>query len=245
MQISRAIQTQGLTKYFSIKGISVTALQNINLSISYGEIFGLMGPNGAGKTTLVKILSTLLLPTSGTAYVAGYDLKDADKVKGAIGLVSSDERSFYWRLSGRENLKFFGCLHNLSASIINERVEGIIETLQIGEFIDRRFDGYSTGMKQKMSIARSLISHPRILFVDEPTKGLDPVSASHITGILKDLAGRGITIFLITHNAEESGEICGRVAIMDKGRILADLNPGGCNLKQAMLEILGGKSEKC
>ena len=245
MQNTHAIQTIGLTKHFGVKGISVKALQDINLSIGYGEIFGLMGPNGAGKTTLVKILSTLLLPTSGRAYVAGYELKDANKIKSAIGLVSSDERSFYWRLSGRENLRFFGCLHNLDSSVINERIESIIEMLQIGEFIDRRFDGYSTGMKQKISIARSLISNPRILFVDEPTRGLDPVSASHITGILKDLAGRGITIFLITHNTEEAGEICTRVAVMDNGRLLAELSPTGCNLKQSIFGILGIRAEKC
>lgn len=236
-----AIQTFGLTKHFSIKGIPVTALQDINLSISYGEIFGLMGPNGAGKTTLFKILSTLLLPTSGEAFVAGYNIKDADKVKGAIGFISSDERSFYWRLSGRENLKFFAALYSLSPSEIKQRIEWAVETIGIEEFIDRRFDSYSTGMKQKISIARSLICKPRVLFVDEPTKGLDPMSASHIAGILKNLSDGGITIFITTHNTEEAKELCERVAVMDKGRILAELKPKEVNLKSFLQEKLGGE----
>lgn len=239
-----AIETQKLTKHFIFKGKSITALQDVNLSIPYGEVFGIMGPNGAGKTTLIKILATLLLPTSGDAYVAGYNLKNSNKIKNAIGLISSDERSFYWRLSGMENLKFFASLHNLSSTDMKLRIEWIIDNLQLSEFIGRRFDSYSTGMKQKMSIARSLISEPRILFVDEPTKGIDPISALHITGILRNLAENGITIFLITHNAEEAREICRRVAIMDKGRVLAELNPVNCDIKLSMFELLEMR-EKC
>lgn len=236
-----AIQTFGLTKHFSIKGISVTALQDINLSIAYGEIFGLMGPNGAGKTTLFKILSTLLLLTSGEAFVAGYNINDADKVKESIGFVSSDERSFYWRLSGRENLKFFAALYSLSPSEIKQRIEWAAETIGIEEFIDRRFDSYSTGMKQKISIARSLISKPRVLFVDEPTKGLDPMSASHIAEILKNLSDGGITLFIITHNTEEARELCERVAVMNKGRILAELKPKEADLKGFLHDTLRGE----
>lgn len=238
MNYPLAIQTQRLTKHFIFKGRSITALQDINLSIPYGEIFGLMGPNGAGKTTLVKILSTLLLPTSGSARVAGYDLKDTINIKMSIGLLSSDERSFYWRLSGMENLRFFASLHNLSPSVVKERINEIIDMLQIREFINRRFDSYSSGMKQKMSIARSLINKPRILFVDEPTRGIDPVSASNITHILRDLAKNGTTIFLITHNIQEASEICSRVAIMDKGRILAELDPSNCSLKESMFDLI-------
>lgn len=241
MKNNLAIKTLNLTKIFVSGKKTITAIQDINLSIGYGDIFGLMGPNGAGKTTLFKILSTLILPTSGEAFVADNNIKEADKVKGSIGFISSDERSFYWRLSGRENLKFFAALYNLSPSEIKQRIDWAAETIGINEFIDRRFDSYSTGMKQKMSIARSLICKPRVLFVDEPTKGLDPMSASHIVEILKKLSDEGITLFIITHNTEEAKELCQKVAVMNNGRILAEVNPMKVNLKGFLHETLGGE----
>jgi ABC-2 type transport system ATP-binding protein len=242
METADAIKTLALTKFFTSKGNPILAVDGVNLDISQGEIFGLMGPNGAGKTTLLKILSTLLLPTSGEAYVAGYNIKEEDKLKGSIGVIFSEERSFYWRLTGRENLRFFGSLYNLKPSEIKERIDRLIETVGMEDFIDRRFDSYSTGMKQKLSIARSLISNPRILFIDEPTKGLDPIAASQIREILKTLSLTGITVFIITHSTEEAREVCERVAIMDKGKIKAEVRPTEVELKDFLIETIGGGS---
>jgi len=241
MESSCSIKTLNLTKFFDSKEGPIVAIDNLNLSVSKGEIFGLMGPNGAGKTTLLKILTTLLLPTSGEAYVSGYSLREANKIKASIGVVFSEERSFYWRLTGRENLRFFATLYNLKPSEIKERIDQITETIGMKDFIDRRFDSYSTGMKQKLSIARGLICNPGILFFDEPTKGLDPIAAIQIRGILKTLSQTGITIFLITHSTEEANEICERVSIMDKGRIKATIRPGEVELKDFLIETIGGR----
>lgn len=142
-----AIRTSKLTKIFVSKGSELSALVDVNLSIPNRTIFGLIGPNGAGKTTLLKILSTLLLPTSGEAYVAGYNIREEGKVKSSIGVIFSEERSFYWRLSGMENLRFFATLHNLKPFEIKERIDEIIEMFGMKDFINRRFDSYSTGMK--------------------------------------------------------------------------------------------------
>jgi ABC-2 type transport system ATP-binding protein len=238
-----AIKTINLTKFFTSKGNPIPAVDGVNIEISQGEIFGLMGPNGAGKTTLLKILTTLLLPSSGEAYVSGYSIREEDKVKGSIGVISSEERSFYWRLTGRENLRFFATLHNLNPSEIKRRIESITGTLGLKDFLDRRFDSYSTGMKQKLSIARSLICNPKILFTDEPTKGIDPVASSQIRELLRGLSLTGITIFIITHSTEEAKEICKRVAIMDKGRIKAEARPDKTELKDFLIEHIGGHLE--
>lgn len=234
-----AIKTLNLTKDFISKGKPIRAVDGVNLEITQGEIFGLMGPNGAGKTTLLKILTTLLLSTSGDAYVAGYNIREEYNVKGSIGVIFPDERSFYWRLTGRENLRFFSTLHNLKPSELNERINRITGTIGMKDFIDRRFDSYSTGMKQKLSIARSLIGNPKILFIDEPTRGLDPIAASQVREILRNLSLAGITIFIITHSTEEAKEICGRVAVIDQGRIKAETRPGDVELKDFMIETIG------
>lgn len=240
METTYAIRTLNLTKQFISKGRIIIAVDGVDLSISQGEIFGLMGANGAGKTTLLRILTTLLLPTSGEAYVAGYNIRQEDYVKASIGVIFSEERSFYWRLTGRENLRFFGVLYNLKPSEIRHRTNEIIETLRMEDFIDRRFDTYSTGMRQKLSIARSLLSKPKILFTDEPTKGLDPVAASQIRWILKSLSLKGMTVFLITHSTEEAKEVCERVAIMDGGKIKAEIRPSDIELRPFLIKTLGG-----
>lgn len=241
MKTDSAIKTTNLTKFFISKGKPITAVDGVNLSITVGEIFGIMGPNGAGKTTLLKILTTLLLPSSGEAYVSGHNIREENNVKGSIGVILSEERSFYWRLTGRENLRFFGALHNLKPSEIKERINRITDTIGMKDFINKRFDSYSTGMKQKLSIARSLIGDPDILFTDEPTKGLDPIAASQIREILKNLSLSGMTIFIITHSTEEAKEICERVAIMDRGRIKAEVRPAERDLKDLLIETTGGQ----
>jgi len=233
--MSLAIKTVGLTKYFyprtSLRqvllrrrshstGDRITAVDGVTLEVKRGELFGLLGPNGAGKTTLVKILCTLILPNSGTATVNGYDLSDEEKVKASIGLVGGEERSFYWRMSGRKNLEFFATLHGFLPLQIAERIEGLAKLLDMKEFIDRRFDQYSSGMKQRLGIARGLLNEPQILFLDEPTKSLDPTSAARLRETIHNLTHReGYTVMLVTHQLHEAEELCDRIAIMHQGRI--------------------------
>ena len=235
MGLPLAIETFGLTKRFakgrglrdllfaSRPGKEVTAVDRVNLAIEKGELFGLLGPNGAGKTTLIKLLCTLIVPTSGTARVSGYDLQQEEAIKASVGLVSGDERSFYWRLSGRRNLEFFASLHGLPARQKHRRVEEVLELMELREVADETFQTYSTGMRQRLSLARGLLNNPKILFLDEPTKSLDPIATRHLHDFIKDrLVGeRGVTVFLTTHRLEEAEQLCRRIAIMDKGRIRA------------------------
>ncbi|MFC1658031.1 ABC transporter ATP-binding protein [Candidatus Omnitrophota bacterium] len=231
-----AIETVNLTKIFpqsnNLSQLLLNSLQkarinpaihNVNLQISKGEIFGLVGPNGAGKTTLIKILSCLILPSRGTARVAGYDiLRDENGVKNSIGMVSGEERSFYWRLTGRQNLEFFASLYNLSRSYSKSRIEELVDFLEIKE-PDKRFQEYSTGIKQRLAIARSLLNNPEILFMDEPTKSLDPGCAQKLRTLIKDKLARqrNTTIVFATHNLEETEYLSDRLALMDKGEIKA------------------------
>jgi ABC-2 type transport system ATP-binding protein len=230
-----AIETFELTKQFPRnEGLSdfipgsrpsrtVTAVDNVNLTVERGELFGLLGPNGAGKTTLIKLLCTLIVPTSGTARISGYDLRQEEAIKSSVGLVSSDERSFYWRLSGRRNLEFFASLHGLPARQRHRRVEGVLELMELREIADELFQSYSTGMRQRLSLARGLLNKPKVLFLDEPTKSLDPIATRHLHDFIKDrlVSELGVTVFLTTHRLEEAEQLCQRIAIMDKGCIRA------------------------
>lgn len=221
--MSFAIETIGLTKYFS----KVCALENVNLGIAKGELFGLVGPNGAGKTTLLRILSTLILPTSGECYINGYSLseeKEIQKVKSSINLVSDEERSFYWRLTGRQNLQFFAQLYGISSTgTIKKRIEEIAELLEIEAQLDLMFKDYSSGIKQKMAIARSLINKPQVIFMDEPTRNLDLKIKRKLYGFIKEklIAEEGRTILLVSHQLDEVAQVCNRIAIIDRGKIVA------------------------
>ena len=228
-----AIETSGLTKYYpgsrgfsawlSRQGPQTLALDHLDLSVNNGELFGLVGPNGAGKTTLIKTLCTLILPTEGSALVNGYPLSEDTAIRASIGLVTSDERSFYWRLSGRQNLEFFATLHNLGRRTIKNRVEEVLEIAGLRSVAGKRFLTYSTGMRQRLSIARALLNRPQILFLDEPTKGLDPPGIQALHKLIRqDLTrSQGITIFLTSHWLQEVEQLCDRIAIMDQGRIRA------------------------
>ncbi|UEC42610.1 MAG: hypothetical protein METHAR1v1_740008, partial [Methanothrix sp.] len=153
----------------------VTPVAGVDLLIRKGEVFGILGPNGAGKTTLIKILCTLVLPTAGAAKVNGYDVvRESGRVRDSIGLVTTDERSFYWRLTGRQNLEFFASLHNFYSDDGREIVEELLEVVDLKDAADVRFLNYSAGMKQRMAIARGLLNDPAVLFMDEPTRSLDP-----------------------------------------------------------------------
>lgn len=205
------------------KKLDPPAVNQVSLAIPEGEVFGLLGPNGAGKTTLVKMLSTLIIPTSGEALVNGYNLEQEQPLKASLGLVTSDERSFYWRLSGVENLRFFAALHGMKKSKIEERVNEVLALVELTEEAEKAFRYYSTGMRQRLSIARALLHKPKVLFLDEPTKGLDPTATQRLHDlILKKLAYQEkITVFLTTHRLDEVVTLCDRIAIMNNGKIFA------------------------
>lgn len=201
------------------------AVDEVSLSIPQGEVFGLLGQNGAGKTTLIRMLTTLLLPTSGTARVAGHDVaQDPRAVRARIGLVSGDERSFYWRLSGRQNLEFFAALQHLPPAISARRIDELVERLGIGSHMDRPFGQLSTGQRQKLAIARGLMAEPDVLFMDEPTRSLDPISAVAIREfVARHIVGElGRTVVLATHSMPEAEALCRRIAFIQDGRIVAD-----------------------
>jgi len=198
------------------------ALENVSIQVQKGEIFGILGPNGSGKTTLLKILSTLILPSSGYALIHGMDVvKHEKEIKSIIGVVVSDERSFYWRLTGRENLSFFSTLNNIPGDEALQKIEEIAMQLGFADQLDHRFQEYSSGTRQKMAIARGLLTDPEILFMDEPTRSLDPEISRNLRTFIKEVLVRryGKTIFLSTNNIQEAEDICDRVAIIHKGTI--------------------------
>ena len=235
MQNEYAIQTVNLTKtyksktpnsgIFNRKTISVNAIDNLNLAIKKGELFGLLGPNGAGKTTLVKILCTLLPPDQGSALVNGFDVaKQQMKVKQSIGtLFSVGERGFFWRLSGYRNLEFFAAINNVPRSNRHQRIMEVLELVGLNDKADLFFQKYSGGMKRKLALARALLADPPILLLDEPTTGLDVTSSRSIRDFIKnDLSKKhGKTVLYTTHYIEEVSQMCDRVAIMNKGKIVA------------------------
>lgn len=230
------VETFNLSKKFvQIKGLSSSlfrpfkkkdtlAVNSVNIQVKQGETFGLIGPNGAGKTTLIKLLCCLILPTDGTAKVVGYEiLKDEEKLKAAIGMVGGDERNFYWRLTGRQNLIFFAALYNLSTQETNKRIEYISSLLKINDYLDKRFDSYATGLKQRLAIARSLLHNPQVLFMDEPTKSLDFQTSKDLRVFIRDrlVHEQKKTVIFSTHNLYEAVYLADRLAIMDKGQIKA------------------------
>jgi ABC-2 type transport system ATP-binding protein len=199
----------------------IHALRGVDMRVGEGEIFGLLGPNGAGKTTLLKILSCLVLPDEGEARVRGIEVEQENRVKPLIGLVHADERSFYWRLSARENLRFFARLYNLDGRRIAQRIQELLERVDMTEAADRPFSGYSSGMKQRVAIARALLHDPPILFMDEPTRSLDPVAALALRNFVLDELKHehGKTILLATHNLQEAEMMADRLAVLVKGKV--------------------------
>ena len=224
-----AIETRGITRVFdSRKGflfreaIHTEALRGVDLAVERGSIFGLLGPNGAGKTTLTKILSTLLLPTSGTARVLGHDVvRETEWLRPRMGLVLGGERGLYNRISGRENLRYFADLYGIPFAEREGRIREVIARVDLEWAGDRRVEEYSRGMKQKLHIARGILHRPEILFLDEPTIGLDPKSARETRKLVRSLVADGVTIFLTTHYMFEAEELCPQIAILSKGRIVA------------------------
>ena len=199
------------------------AVDKVSLTISQGELFGLVGPNGAGKTTFIKMLATMILPSSGSAQVNGFDLCQDAEIKETVGLVTSDERSFFWRLSGRQNLEFFAALDNVPSKEIPKQIERVLEIVGLRAEADKRFLTYSTGMRQRLSIARALLKQPSLLFLDEPTKGLDPAATRRLHDLIRNELTRqqGITVLMTSHNLDEVEQLCDRVAILLGGKIKA------------------------
>ncbi len=225
-----AIQTNHLSRIYKIRGSKknspreLVALQDVSLEVHPGELFGLLGPNGAGKTTLIKILITLLAPTSGTALVCGYDVvKEAHNIRPIINMVSGGESSGYGLLTVRENLWMFAQFYGLSSKEANRRIAQLLEVVGLADRINTKSSDLSTGLRQKMNIVRGFLTDPQVLFLDEPTLGLD-VGASRdvrrfIRQWLDDHPER--TILLTTHYMAEAEELCDRVAIINQGRVLA------------------------
>ena len=208
-----AIEVEKLSRAFN----GLQAVDNISFSVASGEIFGFLGHNGAGKTTTIRMLSGQLLPTSGGAQVAGCDVvTEQRRLKPLIGVVS-EHQNLYERMSGRENLEF-------AARLYGQNIRRVDETLEQVALLDRAKDNvrnYSNGMKQRLLIARALFHRPQIIFLDEPTRGLDPVVGREIRRLIQDLSQQGVTIFLTTHYMEEADQLCGRVAFLSEGRIVA------------------------
>ncbi len=198
----------------------VEALRNVSFEVADGEIFGLIGKNGAGKTTLTKIIATLVQPTSGKVSVNGFDsVKNEVKVRSLIGLATAEERSFYWRLNCEQNLMFFARLCGLSDKDSRHRIDELFEELGLTELRKRRFSDLSTGNKQRLAIARSLITKPPCLLLDEPTRSLDPIAAANLRELISNL--KNVSILLTSHNLTEIEELCNRVAIIVDGEIRA------------------------
>ncbi len=200
----------------------VEALKELNLEIQPGEIFGLLGPNGAGKTTLIKILTTLLIPTGGTAMVANYDIvEDANDVRRSVGCMLMGERGLYWKLTGRENLHLFGSLYRVPNDYKVKKIEWLIEVLELEEFIDRPVESFSSGQKMKVAFAKALIHDAPILILDEPTIAMDFAAARKLREVVKMLNKEGKTIIYTTHLMDEAQDLCNRIAIIDHGEIIA------------------------
>ncbi|MGD0177310.1 MAG: ABC transporter ATP-binding protein [Candidatus Bathyarchaeia archaeon] len=212
-----AIETHGLTKKFN----SFTAVDHIDLTVRRGEIYGFLGPNGAGKSTTIRMLCTLLAPTSGSASVDGYDIgKQGNEVRKRIGLVS-EKMIMYPRLTALENLMFFGRLYGIDRGALRKKSEELLEMVKLTPFKDKLVGGFSSGMRQRVNVIRAVLHDPDILFLDEPTTGLDPQSTRFVRDLVKELKQRGHTIVLTTHIMEEADELSDRVCIIDNGKIMA------------------------
>ncbi len=217
---------------FSLRGLatlnfkrhsSTRALDDVSFTLSKGSVLAVLGPNGAGKTTLLKIISTLILPEKGTVEINGWKLgKDDEQIKACVGLVSSCERSFYWRLTGRQNLEFFAAMYGLYGKHARIRTEELLKIFKI-DFLDKRFDSYSTGMQHKFGLMRSMLHDPAVLLLDEPTKSLDYTTARDLKNFIKEhlVKKHKKTVIFTTHHMEEALDFADLFMILDQGKVLA------------------------
>jgi len=253
LQNGNAIETINLTKTFKSKSqnsetgffkretVSVNAIDNLNLEIKKGELFGLLGPNGAGKTTLVKMLCTLLPPDSGTALINGYDIvKQQMQVKRSLGtLFSVGERGFFWRLNGYRNLEFFASIYNVPRKKRRERILEVLNLVGLENNTFQIYQKYSGGMKRKLALARTLLPDPPIILLDEPTTGLDAFSSRTIREFVKrTVQETGKTILYTTHYIEEAAQICTKIGILKQGKIVAYDTPDALRSKIKKEELI-------
>ena len=227
----------------------VVAVDDISFDVQPGELFGLLGPNGAGKTTTVKMLTTLLIPTDGTARVLGYDVvKQADAIRPRIGFIFGGERGLYWRLSGVDNLRYFASLYHVDPAVSQKSIPYLLELVGLADRGQEKVEGYSRGMKQRLHVARTLLHDPEVLFLDEPTMGLDPVGARELRQVIRNLQAENKTILLTTHYMFEADALCQRIAVIDHGLIVALDTPEGLkrhvqDLSVIELEVFGVPQE--
>ncbi|MFI6317030.1 ATP-binding cassette domain-containing protein [Nonomuraea sp. NPDC050556] len=221
MRTQPAVEAHGIVKRFG----STTALQGVDLSVPAGTVYGLLGPNGAGKTTMVRILSTLLRPDAGTARVSGHDVvREANAVRYRIGLTGQfaavDEK-----MTGRENLRLFGRLYHLPGRVVRRRADELLERFGLSEAAERVVRTYSGGMRRRLDVAASLLIDPQVLFLDEPTTGLDPRSRNQVWDLVRDLVRDGTTVLLTTQYLDEADQLADRIAVIDRGRLIAEGTP--------------------
>ena len=223
------VEVRALSKSFTTKEgpilrkkrKSLMAVDEIGFSVSKGEIFGLLGPNGAGKTTTIKMLCTLITPTSGDAFINGHSIvEEPQKVRENLGVMLTGERTLYWKLTGRENLEYFAALYHLQSSDAKKRIDYLLQMLGLSDREDTVVENYSTGMRIRLSFAKALLNEAPVLLFDEPTASLDPQSSRLIRDMIRNLKKDGYAIILTTHNMDEADILSDHVAIIDHGRIV-------------------------
>jgi ABC-2 type transport system ATP-binding protein len=230
---------------FRRKTKEVVAVDDISFAVRPGELFGLLGPNGAGKTTIVKMLTTLLIPTAGKAAILGHDVvKDADNIRARIGFIFGGERGLYWRLSANDNLRYFASLYHVEPEVSKKRIPYLLELVGLSDRAQEKVEGYSRGMKQRLHVARTLLHDPEVLFLDEPTMGLDPVGARELRLVIRDLQSQDKTILLTTHYMFEADSLCQRIGVINHGNLIALDTPEGLkkhvqDLSVIELEVFG------
>lgn len=252
----KAIQAEHLCKIFNITGgvlrrtkKQVEAVKDVSFIVEHGELFGLVGPNGAGKTTTIKLLTTMLIPTSGTAKVLGYNIKtDVKKIRENVGIVLGGERGLYTRVNAIDNLRYFADLYGVPKNLRDKRIKKLLQFIGLWDRARDRVETYSKGMKQRLHLARGLINEPELIFMDEPTIGLDPEIAKETRNMIRELVNGGKTVLLTTHYMFEADELCKRVAIIRNGEIVALDSPSGLKkyvMDTSVVEVEGfGITEK-
>ncbi|MBT2641466.1 ABC transporter ATP-binding protein [Bacillus sp. ISL-41] len=235
--VTRAYTTE--VGIFKKEKKKVEALKGVSFSVKKGEIFGLLGPNGAGKTTMIKILSTMLIPHSGNVSILGLDpAADHRLLRPKINFILGGERNLYWRLSAYDNLSYFADLYKIPQSIKKSRIEDLLKLVGLHDVAHQKVETFSKGMKQRLQIARGLVNNPEILFLDEPSIGLDPVSARQLRETMRKLNNQGTTILLTTHYMYEADELCDRIAFINKGEIIDIDSPYNLKKKVDNMSII-------
>ncbi|UYZ24060.1 ABC transporter ATP-binding protein [Mesobacillus jeotgali] len=235
--VTRAYTTE--VGIFKKEKKTVEALKGVSFSVKKGEIFGLLGPNGAGKTTMIKILSTMLIPHSGNVSILGLDpATDHRLLRPKINFILGGERNLYWRLSAYDNLSYFADLYKIPQSTKKDRIEDLLKLVGLHDVAHQKVETFSKGMKQRLQIARGLVNNPEILFLDEPSIGLDPVSARQLRETLRKLNNQGTTILLTTHYMYEADELCDRIAFINKGEIIDIDSPYNLKKKVDNMSII-------